>query len=190
MTGSMRRLDLTPLSVVVFEPSPLVRFWRLLQRACIAAFDDNCFSIGKGAAYSLLLAVFPVLTVLTSVLVQVQADAVVKVLAGFVSQVAPPGTQDLILSRLRDTGAKPISLPIIAIVISLWAGSGAMLSLMEGFQAAYRIPTGRPILKQRLVAISLVLISALPVVLASVLIISGDSLERALIHSFGRVLRR
>lgn len=185
MQTGTRRLDFAPVPLVIVEPPRIVRFWRLLQRAFVAAFDDNCFSIAKGAAYSFLLAVFPVLTMLTSLLVQVRAQAVVNVIAGFVSDIAPPGTQDLILSRLRDTGAKPISVPILAIVVSLWAGSGAMLSLMEGFQAAYRIPTGRPLLKQRAMAVLLVIISAAPMVFASGLIISGDTLEKALIHWLG-----
>ena len=38
---------------------------------------------------------------------------------------------------------------------------------MEGFQAAYRIPSGRPFLKQRAMAIFLVLIAAIPSVGAS-----------------------
>lgn len=178
MAGAVR-------SVVVIQPSPFIGFWRMLRRAFVAAFEDNCFSFAKGAAYSFLLAVFPVLTVMTSVLVQVRADAVVKIMAGFLGQIAPPGTQDLILSRLRDTGAKPISVPIIAIIVSLWAGSGAILSLMEGFQAAYRIPSGRPLLKQRLVAMALVITAALPGVFASLLILFGDGLERNFIHWLG-----
>ena len=45
-----------------------------------------------------------------------------------------------------------------------------MMSLMEGFQAAYRIPTGRPFLKQRAMSIFLVLIVAIPAIVASSLI--------------------
>jgi membrane protein len=183
--ASPRQLNLPAIRVVVVEPGPVVRFWRLFRRAVVAAYEDNCFSIAKGAAFSFLLSVFPVLTALTSVLVQVQANAVVHVIAGFLSDVAPPGTQDIILSRLRDNGAKPISLPIVAILLSLWAGSGAMLSLMEGFQAAYRIPSGRQFLKQRSVAIFLVLTAALPGVGASLLILFGDTIARELVRWLG-----
>ena len=42
-----------------------------------------------------------------------------------------------------------------------------MMSLIEGFQAAYRIPTERSMLKQRAMAVFLVLIVALPAVGAS-----------------------
>jgi membrane protein len=110
---------------------------------------------------------------------------VVHVIATFIMQVVPPGTEELILQRLRERSARPGTLPIVATIVSLWAGSGAMMSLMEGFQAAYRIPSGRPFLKQRGMAILLVLIAAIPAIGASSLIIFGDRGEAALIRWIG-----
>jgi membrane protein len=170
---------------IIIEPSVVGRTLWLVRRAFIAAYEDNCFSIAKGAAYSFLLSLFPVLTTLTSILIEARAQSVVHVIASFVRQVVPPGTEELLLSRLRERGTRPISLPVFAILVSLWAGSGAMISLMEGFQAAYRIPSGRPFLKQRSVAIALVLIAAFPSVGASSLIIFGDRGEAAFIHWLG-----
>ena len=159
-------------------------FW-LLRRAFIAAFQDNCFSIAKGAAYSLLLSLFPVLTTLTSTLIQANASSVVHVIATFVRQFAPPGAEEILLARLRDEVHRPIPFSLITVALSLWAGSGAMISLMEGFQAAYRIPSGRPFLKERGMAIFLVLVTAVPAVAASSLIIFGNKGESAIIHWIG-----
>ena len=176
----------TPQAVTaIVEPGVFPRTFWFFRHALIAAYEDNCFGIAKGAAYSFLLSLFPVLTTLTSVLIQVRAEAVVHVIATFMSQVVPPGTEEIVLSHLRERGAKPISLPVVAILVSLWAGSGAMMSLMEGFQAAYRIPSGRPFLKQRMVAILLVLIAAVPAVAASSLIIIGDRGAAGLTHWLG-----
>jgi membrane protein len=169
---------------IIVEPGLVRRTIWLLRRAFIAALEDNCFSIAKGAAYSFLLSVFPVLTALTSLLVTVRAQKVLNVIQHFIAQVAPPGTGRLILGRLQ-SGAKPISLPVMAFLVALWAGSGAMISLMEGFQAAYRIPTGRPFLKQRAMAIFLVFVAALPAVLASLLILFGNRGEAAFVHWMG-----
>ncbi|MBV9265102.1 MAG: YihY/virulence factor BrkB family protein [Acidobacteriaceae bacterium] len=171
--------------IILIEPHAMLLLWRQFRGAFVAAFEDNCFSIAKGAAYSFLLSVFPVLTALTSLLIQVKAQSVVHVIATFLGQVVPPGTEEIVLSRLRERGAKPISLPVAALLLSLWAGSGAMMSLMEGFQAAYRIPTGRSFLKQRAMGILLVLIAAFPAVGASSLIIFGDRGEKAIIHWIG-----
>jgi membrane protein len=159
--------------------------WWLLRRAFVAAYEDNCFSIAKGAAYSSLLSLFPVLTTITAILLEINAEPVVHVIARFVQQIVPPGTEDLVLSRLRERGAKPISLPVIAILVSLWAGSGGMVTLMEGFQAAYRIPSGRPFLKQRAMAVFLLLIAAFPAVGASALILFGNRIELSFVHWIG-----
>ncbi|HLH01859.1 MAG TPA: YihY/virulence factor BrkB family protein [Bryobacteraceae bacterium] len=159
--------------------------WWLLRRAFVAAYEDNCFSIAKGAAYSSLLSLFPIFTTLTAILFQINAEPVVQVIARFVRQIAPPGTEDLVLWRLRVHGPKPIPLSAIAIGVSLWAGSGAMVTLMEGFQAAYRIPAGRPFIKQRAMAIFLVLIVAFPAVGASSLILFGNRIELAIVHWLG-----
>jgi membrane protein len=57
--------------------------------------------------------------------------------------------------------------------------------LLEGFQAAYRIPSGRSMLRQRGMAIFLVFIAAAPAVVASALVIFGNRIERGLIHWVG-----
>src|SRR6266404_5208158 len=49
-------------SIYITEPSPLARFWWLLRKAFMNAWDDNCFAIAKGAAYSSMMAFFPVMT--------------------------------------------------------------------------------------------------------------------------------
>lgn len=170
---------------VIIQPGVAARTFWLLRRAFIAGYEDNCFGIAKGAAYSFLLSLFPILTTLTAILIQARAQAVVHVIATFVMQVVPPGTERLILDRLREKGGRPGTLPIVATLVSLWAGSGAMMSLMEGFHAAYRIPSGRPFLKERGMAVFLVLIAAVPAVAASSLIIFGDRGEAALIQWIG-----
>jgi membrane protein len=187
--GTQTAQDQPPLDTqsenIIIEPSFLARTWWLLRSAFVAAYEDNCFGIAKGAAYSGLLSLFPILTILTAILIQANAQSVVHVIERFVQDVLPPGTEDLVLSRLRDQSRRGISLPVIAVLAALWAGSGAMASLMEGFQAAYRIPSGRPFLKQRAMASFLLLIAAIPAVGASSLIIFGNRIEAAMIHWAG-----
>jgi membrane protein len=157
------------------------QFWGLLRRAFVAAYEDNCFGVAKGAAYSSLLAFFPVLTSITAILVQANAEAVSKTLSDLLFEVVPPGSEQLLEYEFKVRGQRPVWLIVVAAMLSIWAASGAMLSLMEGFQAAYRIPSGRPFLKQRGVAVLLVLIVALPSVFASLLILFGARTERYLI---------
>ena len=152
-------------------------FWEVLRLALIASYRDNCFGIAKGAAYSALLSFFPVLTTLTALLIQANADAVSKSLSSLVFQVVPPGTEDAVLYNFTQRGQRPGSLLIVAGLLSVWAASGVMMSLMEGFRNAYRIPRGRTFLRGRAMAALLVFSTALPLVLASMMIVFGGKLE-------------
>ncbi len=164
-------------SLYIMRPGFVAGVWRMLRSACIAAYEDNCFGVAKGAAYSALLSVFPVLTTITALLVQARAASVARVISRIVFEAAPPGTQDLLQTYLAVQGRRPVSLLVVATLLSLWAASGAMMSLMEGFQAAYRLPSGRSFVKQRLMAMTLVVCAALPLVGGSTLILFGSRAE-------------
>jgi membrane protein len=153
----------------------------LLRQSLAAAFDDNCFGIAKGAAYSALLSFFPVLTAAAAILVQTNAGIVSVVIERALSQIVPPGSEELVVQQFRVTGARPVSLLVVAGVVSLWAASGIIKSLIEGFQSAYRVPRNRSFWHGNLVAISLVLLAAAPLVSATLLIIFGGQVERAVL---------
>lgn len=173
-----------PAAAIVHR-HPAARWWWLFRRAWISAYQDNCFGIAKGAAYSALLSIFPLLTTVTALLVQANAESVSHVLTRRLFEVAPPGTQDLLRSYLVEEGSRPVGVLIAAVILSIWAASGAMMSLMEGFQAAYNLPTGRPFLQQRGVAALLVVCAVAPLVLGSTMILFGSRWETQIIDFLG-----
>src|SRR6202020_124670 len=185
--GLESRVAMTPASPSLYleRPGPVQRFWGLFRQAGIAAFEDNCFGIAKGAAYSSLLAFFPVLASLAAIFASVNAGAVSRVFSRLLFQVIPPGTEDLVRSEFTARTQRSGWLILLATLLSAWAASGAMMTLMEGFQAAYRLPSGRPFLKQRGVAILLVFIAALPAVGSSALIVFGARAERWMFGGLG-----
>ena len=65
-------------------------FGFLLRRSLVAAFDDGCLGIAKGAAYSALLSFFPVLTSAAAILVQTRAQFVSNAIENSLSQIVPP----------------------------------------------------------------------------------------------------
>ncbi|MGO4882970.1 MAG: YihY/virulence factor BrkB family protein [Bryobacteraceae bacterium] len=149
----------------------------LLQRSIVASADDNCFSIAKGAAYSALLSLFPVLTSAAAILFQTRAAFVSDTLSSFLAQILPPGTEDLVIRHFQAHGARPWLVLVVAGFVSLWAASSVFKSLMEGFQAAYRVPRSRTFLNNTGVSIALVLLSAAPLVAASALLLFGTQAE-------------
>jgi membrane protein len=171
MAGNSPKMYLT-------RAGPVERFWRLLRLAAVATYENNCLSIAKGAAYSALLAFFPVVTTLATLLVLAKADDVSRTIAGLLYEVVPPGTEEVVRTLFIVHGQRPRGLLLVATLLAAFAASGVMVSLMEGFQAIYRIPAGRSILRERAVALLLVLASAAPLLGASALIVFGTRVER------------
>ena len=161
--------------------NPRTFFW-LLRRSVAATFDDGCLGIAKGAAYSALLSFFPILASSAAILVETRAQFVSRLIERSLSEIVPPGTEGLVVEQFRATGARPLALLVVAGLISVWAASGVIKSLMEGFQAAYRVPRNRGFVRQNAVAIALVLLSAAPLVCATLLIVFGNQVERAVLN--------
>lgn len=155
----------------------MLGWWQLLKAAAVGAYRNNSFGIAKGAAYSALLSFFPVLTTLATLLVQARADEVSHTIAGFLYEVVPPGTEDVVRNLFVVYGQRPKSLLVVAVALSAFAASGAMMSLMEGFRATYHIPSGRSFFKQRGIAILLVFVAVAPAWAASALIVFGGRVE-------------
>jgi len=172
-------------NIYIADVGIVTRFWSRLRAAFQATYEDGCFGIAKGAAYSSLLAFFPVLTTLAAILVQANADAVARTIARLLYDVIPPGTEDLVRALFAVKGRRPTTLLVGAVVLSVWASSGVMMSLLEGFRAIYRIPSGRSFLKERAVAMWLVLIAAIPMLGASALIVIGNRARRSFVSWLG-----
>lgn len=154
----------------------------LLRRSLLASFDDNCFGIAKGAAYSALLSFFPVLTAAATILVETRAGFVSDRIERMLQDIVPPGSEDLVVQQFRVSGARPVALLVIAGLVSLWAASGVIKSLIEGFQAVYRVPRNRDFLHSNLTAISLVLLVCTPLFLATLLVIFGEQVEHVVLN--------
>ena len=169
--ATLRNVRLTPRN-----------FAWLLRRAVLASFDDGCFSTAKGAAYSALLSFFPVLTSAATILVQTRANFVSNAIEDALSEIVPPGTEELVVQQFRVTGARPIGVLIAAGLVSVWAASGVIKSLIEGFQAAYRVPRNRGFIHQSLVGMALVVAAAIPLLCASLLIVFGTQVERVVLN--------
>jgi membrane protein len=153
----------------------------LLRNTLLAALDDGCFGIAKGAAYSALLSFFPVLTSVATILIQTHAEFVARALTDVLQQIVPPGSVEIVMNQFRFKGQRPLGLLIFAGITSLWAASSVVKSLMEGFHAAYRIPRSRSFLHETGLAIALVLLALVPIVAASALIVFGTEIEHAVL---------
>lgn len=153
----------------------------LLRRTLVASLDDGLFAIAKGAAYSGLLSLFPVLTSAAAISIQIRADYVRQKIAVFLSRVLPSGTEDTVLQQFRYSGQRPVTLIVVAALLSLWAASSVVKSLVDGFNAAYRVPRNRSMYGHAGVGILLVFLALIPMFGASSLILFGGTIEHGML---------
>lgn len=114
-----------------------------------------------------------------------RADYVRQKIAVFLSRVVPPGTDTSVLAQFRFNGQRPVGLIVVAALLSLWAASSVIKSLMDGFNAAYRVPRNRSMLAHIGVGIMLVFLIVIPMIGASSLILFGGTAE----HEVMRMLK-
>ena len=74
------------------------------------------------------------------------------------------------------------------IVVTLWTGSGVMISWMEGFRNAYQMPKIWGLVKERLIAFLLVILAGVPLVFASFLLVFGNQIESWIVYRVGHEL--
>ena len=97
----------------------------------------------------------------------------------------PPGAKEMVLRRFTASGERPESLLVVAGVVSLGAASGLVLSLVEGYNAVYKVHKNRSLVRGRLVAVGLVFSSTLPALGATAMIVFGSRTELWLVSTLG-----
>jgi membrane protein len=171
------------------------RYFSRTREALLSAFAHDVFNTAKAAAYSGMLMFFPALLVLTTLIAQVeQGSLLTGESRGVLEQFLPPDTLDIVQDSVQDSvlthnlHSGPAIL--LATGLSLFAGLGVMLSLMEGFRRAYRLPPqGWSFWGRRARGLMLVFIVLAPLTAASLVIVFGHQIERWMIANAGHDLR-
>jgi membrane protein len=111
------------------------------RKAVLQAFEHDVFNTAKAAAYSGILMLFPALLVLTTMLAQVQeGPTLMGEIRAVFEQFLPADALDLLQGYILSRRVYSWQLILSATGLSVFAGLGAMLSLMEGFRRAYNLP--------------------------------------------------
>ena len=143
-----------------------VRTWK-------EANEDNVFGRAAELAYYFLLALFPMLLFLTS-LVGFLPGAQENIINS-VGKVAPPQVMDVVRQFMRDVVEnRSGGLLSIGILATLWAASNGVSAVMETLNTAYDAKESRAFVKKRVVAIGLTVALSVLVVGGTVLIMFGD----------------
>src|SRR5215469_14063820 len=165
------------------------RFFQHFRMALWRAFQHDAFAVAKAAAFSAILTIFPAILVLASILsASRMTEMLFREVSHAIGRILPEGTNAAVMQYF--TGSKPVRLKFLltVIAITLWTGSGVMISWMEGFRKAYQMPKIWGLVKERLIAFLLVIMAGVPMGFASFLVVSGNLIERWTMYHVGHEL--
>jgi membrane protein len=133
--------------------------------------------LSQQVAYSSLLAFFPAMIALIAFLDLIGAYGA---LLDFLDPIAPKSVTSIIHQLERDTGNASVVLVALGIFGALWAGSGAMSSVVKAVNRAYDREETRPLWKVRLISLVLVLASGTVLAGDLLLIVLGGKVGDAI----------
>jgi membrane protein len=170
----------------------MFRFLAHLRDAAVQALTNDVFNTAKAVAYSGMLLMFPALLVITTVLAQVpQGSTLVGEIRGAFVQILPADSMDLMQSYVLSRQSHSNLLILYAGTLSIFAALGLMLSLMEGFRRAYRLPWDDwSFWGRRARALLLVPIVLVPLSAATLLVVFGHQIENWMIQNSDHGLRQ
>jgi membrane protein len=147
--------------------------------ALMTSFSHDVFGTAKAAAYSAILCLFPILLVITTALAFTpESDTLRGELRAAFAEVLPSDTMNLLHAYFTTQKTRSEQVVISAVVVSLAAAMGMMLSLMEGFRRAYELPRHEwSFWLERLIALTLVPLCLVPMGLATVVVAFGHQIE-------------
>ncbi|HST53158.1 MAG TPA: YihY/virulence factor BrkB family protein [Pyrinomonadaceae bacterium] len=163
--------------------------WKqLAARVYKETTEDNILGYAAQLSYYFLLALFPALLFLTSLLGYFAGeDSQLRAgLFNYLNAVLPGDASQLVAKTVNDvtqgSGGGKLSFGIVA---TLWAASNGMTAMSESLNAAYDLKETRPWWKTRLIAIGLTLALSFLIVTSLVLVLYGHNLADTVAIRFG-----
>ena len=151
------------------------RVWSEIQK-------DDVFGRAAQLSYYFLLALFPLLIFLTSIIgILIGSESSLRSsLFSYLSEVMPPAAFQLIESTMteigKSSGSGKLSFGLLA---ALWAASNGMGAITEALNIAYGVKETRPWWKHRLLAIGLTMTLSVLIITALLLVLYGGRIVDA-----------
>lgn len=157
--------------------------WKYILKKTIREFSkDQCTDLAAALTYYTVLALFPALLAMVSILGLVgQAESTTNALMDFIEGFAPKGVAEIIegpINQLTSSDAAGFTL-IIGVLGALWSASGYVGAFGRSMNRIYEVDEGRPIWKLRPLQLLVTLVMILLVAaLLVMLVLSGPIAER------------
>ncbi|MFE9685112.1 YihY/virulence factor BrkB family protein [Streptomyces sp. NPDC006285] len=157
--------------------------WGAVLKGSLREFkDDDLTDRAAALTYYTVLALFPALLVLVSLLSLTGRSTTDKLLEN-VGQLAPGASRDIItraVEQLQNSAGTGSIMAIVGVVLALWSASGYVAAFIRAANAVYDMPEGRPVWKILPIRLAVtVVLMVLAVVSALIVVFSGGLARRA-----------
>ncbi len=158
-------------------------------KASVQEFQrDDALGLAAQLAYYLILALFPFILVLVSLLGIFGSEKFASIVLDYFQRVMPEEAYQLIKQYTADIirgRAKSPTLLSFGILFTLWTASGAFAALINALNRAYDVQETRPFWKVRGIAILMTLGLSVLILVGVLLLIVGEPIGRAIAEVFG-----
>jgi len=156
-------------------------WWAALKRTVKEFKDDNLTDWAAALTYYAVLAVFPALIVLVSILGLV-GESATQPLIDNLGAVAPGPAKEIFTSAIEnlqgDQGAAGV-LFVVGILAALWSASGYVAAFMRASNSIYDMPEGRPAWKTLPVRVGLTVVLLVLLAISTIaVVLTGGLAER------------
>jgi len=161
----------------------MVRHWWPILRRTVREFkEDNLTDWAAALTYYAVLAIFPALIVLVSILGLV-GESATQPLLDELAGVAPGPAKEIFTNAIENLqgsqGAAGIAF-VVGLLAALWSASGYVAAFMRASNSIYDIEEGRPIWKTLPVRVGLTLVLMLLLALSALAVVLTGGLAKAL----------
>ena len=172
------------------SPSDLhKRSWLYVARKAVREFsDDQCTDIAAALTYYAVLALFPAVIALTSLLGLLgQGQSTVQALLDVVGSVAPASVVDTVRPTIESFANAPgagLAL-VVGLLGALWSASGYVNAFGRAMNRVYEIREGRPIWKLRPVMLLVTVVTLVLVALVALALVLTGPVAQAVGDAVG-----
>ena len=148
-------------------------WWATLKRTVHEFREDNLSDWAAALTYYGVLAIFPALIVLTSVLGLI-GESATQPLLDELGKIAPGPANDILTSAIKnlqgDQGAAGV-LFVVGLLAALWSASSYVAAFMRASNAIYDMEEGRPVWKTLPVRVGMTIVLLLLLVITTLAVV-------------------
>ncbi|MGB3258650.1 MAG: YihY/virulence factor BrkB family protein [Ornithinimicrobium sp.] len=163
--------------------------WKYTARKTLREFtDDECTDLAAALTYFAVLALFPALIAILSLLSLVgQADKTVTAVTDIITGVGGESVATTLEPTVRSLATSPgggIAL-VIGLATALWSASGYVMAFSRGMNRVYEIGEGRPVWKLRPMMLLVTLVMVVMVVAIALLLVASGPVATTIGSTIG-----